>query len=175
MSRSSSSLRSSQEYDDALSPASHHGSGDYKGGVDIRVVSSDDEVSEDWSTSTTRERSRANDPSIVSAVKPKDCLGFLGPGFLITIAYVDPGTFSQSLSLSLNSIYLSLELIFASAFEVIFPLTVCPSHFVSESTVACAVGFLLFSFLFLLLSLQVTLRWICKPERSLVRAYSGCC
>ena len=114
MSRSTSSLRSSQEYEDqVLSPASHHGSGDYKGGVDIRVVSSDDEVSEDWSTSTTRERSRANDQSIVSAVKPKDCLGFLGPGFLITIAYVDPGTFSQSLSLSrlsLSLVSLSLSL-----------------------------------------------------------------
>ena len=131
MSRSTSSLRSSQEYEDVLSPASHHGSGDYKGGVDIRVVSSDDEVSEDWSTSTTRERSRANDQSIVSAVKPKDCLGFLGPGFLITIAYVDPGTFSLSLSslslsrlsqLSLSTLSLSLsrDLIFASAFEITF-------------------------------------------------------
>ena len=131
MSRSTSSLRSSQEYEDVLSPASHHGSGDYKGGVDIRVVSSDDEVSEDWSTSTTRERSRANDQSIVSAVKPKDCLGFLGPGFLITIAYVDPGTFSLSLSslslsrlsqLSLSTHFLSLsrDLIFASAFEITF-------------------------------------------------------
>ena len=118
MSRSTSSLRSSQEYEDVLSPASHHGSGDYKGGVDIRVVSSDDEVSEDWSTSTTRERSRANDQSIVSAVKPKDCLGFLGPGFLITIAYVDPGTFSLVSLVSLNSLSqlslsLSLEILFS--------------------------------------------------------------
>ena len=125
MSRSTSSLRSSQEYEDVLSPASHHGSGDYKGGVDIRVVSSDDEVSEDWSTSTTRERSRANDQSIVSAVKPKDCLGFLGPGFLITIAYVDPGTFSlslSSLSLSLVSLNSLSQLTFSLSLEILFSL-----------------------------------------------------
>ena len=31
--------------------------------------------------------------SIYGELKVKDCLGFLGPGFLITIAYVDPGNF----------------------------------------------------------------------------------
>ena len=36
----------------------------------------------------------AKDPTaLFSEVKARDCLGFLGPGFLITIAYVDPGNF----------------------------------------------------------------------------------
>ena len=33
---------------------------------------------------------------IFSELRARDCLGFLGPGFLITIAYVDPGASEQN-------------------------------------------------------------------------------
>ncbi|QDZ22641.1 natural resistance-associated macrophage protein [Chloropicon primus] len=36
---------------------------------------------------------RLYDESIFGELRVKDCLSFLGPGFLITIAYVDPGNF----------------------------------------------------------------------------------